>query len=160
MWFVFHATDDPILAKMFFLNPFINIRYLGVCKFMLINEPLQVKKSTYNKWAMLLMYIPLLFFLVSRRSRWRPKDSRPCVRTSVRTYVTLLLEKIFQSLFWKKFTCFPFWPKTVQNWPFSPKMPKNGGFCFFSLSVHENLLIFCTKPKVCFISNVTFLQML
>ena len=31
-------------------------------------------------------------FLVSRRSRWRPKDSRPCVRPSVRTYVTLLLE--------------------------------------------------------------------
>ena len=30
--------------------------------------------------------------MVSRRSRWRPKDSRPCVRPYMRTYVTLLLE--------------------------------------------------------------------
>ena len=30
--------------------------------------------------------------MVSRRSRWRPKDSRPYVRPSVRMYVTLLLE--------------------------------------------------------------------
>ena len=33
-----------------------------------------------------------LTFLVSRRSRWRPKDSRPSVHASVRMYVTLLLE--------------------------------------------------------------------
>ena len=31
-------------------------------------------------------------FLVSRRSRWRPKDSHPSVRASVRTCVTRLLE--------------------------------------------------------------------
>ena len=88
-----------------------------------------------------------LIFLGSRRSRWRPKDSRPCVRPYVRTYVTLLLEnrsllfsetlqlvrackceKNVPSAFLKKFPFCRFWPKTVQNCPFWPKIPKNGGF--------------------------------
>ena len=107
-------------------------------------------------------------FLVFRRSRWRPKDSRPSVRmsvrTSVRTYVTLLLEnrsllfyetlhlvrackggKNVPSAFLKKILFRPFWPKTVQNGPFLAKMPKNGGFfAFFSESLHYFFLKLCS----------------
>ena len=41
-------------------------------------------------------------------------------------------EKMFLGLFWKipVLTIFAK-KKTVQNWPFCPKMPKNGGFFFF-----------------------------
>ena len=75
---------------------------------------------------------------------------RTYVHTYVRTCVTRLLEnrsllfsETFQlvkackceknvpSAFLKKFPFCPFWPKTVQNWPFWAKMPKNGGFSHF-----------------------------
>ena len=40
-------------------------------------------------------------FLVSRRSRWRPKDSRPSVRTSVRASVRhAVARKPFITFFW------------------------------------------------------------
>ena len=87
--------------------------------------------------------------MVSRRSRWRPKNSRPSVRLFVRAsrgcsktvhYFFLKLcsklglvsaTKMFQPLFCKKLPFCPLWPKNFQNWPFWPKMPKNGGFSHF-----------------------------
>ena len=85
-------------------------------------------------------------FLVSRRSRWRPKDSRSSVHTSVCPSVARLLEnhsllfsetfqlvrackrdKNFPSAFLKKFPFCPFWPKTVQNWPFGWMCAMGGG---------------------------------
>ena len=57
-------------------------------------------------------------------------------------------EKNVPSAFLKKFPFCPFWPISVQNWPFWSKMPKNGSFLHFSQSIHQNLLIFCTKPSL------------
>ena len=70
--------------------------------------------------------------MVSRRSRWRPKNSRPYVRTCITRLLencSLLFSETLQLVrackceknvpiaFLKKFPFCPFWPKIVQNWP-------------------------------------------
>ena len=79
-----------------------------------------------------------VIFLVSRRSRWRPKDSRPYVRACVRMSrccsktvhyffsETLQLvrackcEKNVPSAFLKKIPVLPILAKNFQNWPCWP----------------------------------------
>ena len=100
-----------------------------------------------------------LVFLVSRRSRWRPKDSRPSVRASVRACVTLLLEncslllsetlqlvmacrceKNVPSAFLKKIPVSPILPKNCPKWGhFGPKCPKMEVFRIF---LGNRLLLF------------------
>ena len=96
-------------------------------------------------------FIGIVCFLVSRRSRWRPKDSRPSICTSVRTYVTRLLEnrsllfsetlqsvrackceKNVPSAFLKN----PVLVNSVKIWNLSPKYPKCMFFTLLSTSVH------------------------
>ena len=103
-------------------------------------------------------------FLVSRRSRWRPKDSRPYVRPCVRPYVTLLLEnrsllfsetlqlvrackceKNVPSAFLKKI---PVSPILAKNCPKLVILAQNAQkwrfFAFFSESLHYFFLKLCS----------------
>ena len=107
-----------------------------------------------------------LIFGLSTNWPLGPQESCPSVRMFVRSYVrnafsrkpfitfseTLQLvrackrEKNVPSAFLKKF---PFWPKTVPKiGHFGPKCPKMEVFRIFSQSLHQNLLIFCTKPSL------------
>ena len=68
---------------------------LEFANFLYLAQSFESEKITFlhfweiQKWPFLAKFVS---FLVSRRSRWRPKDSRPYVRPSVRPCVTLLLE--------------------------------------------------------------------
>ena len=114
----------------------------------------------------------VMAFLVSRRSRWRPKDSRPCVRPSVRpyvrTYVTLLLEnrsllfsetlqlvrackceKNVPSAFLKKN---PVLPILAKNWPKLAILAQNAQKWRFYAFFRNPFIIICSF----FVLNIVF----
>ena len=124
------------------VRPYVS-RYLGDCS-LLFSKTWQLGRTWISD-----KNVPS-GFLVSRRSHWRPKDSRPSVRPYVRLYVTLLLEtrsllfsetlqlvrackceKNVSIAFLKKIPFRPFWPKTSKIGHFGPKCPNMEVFRIF-----------------------------
>ena len=75
------------------------IYILRIVVFLWTIDPIEHAAHCVYIYSYLIMSIT---FLVSRRSRWRPKDSRLCVRASVRPYVChAVARKPFITFFWK-----------------------------------------------------------
>ena len=92
-WILRSPTTSPRDQKIFFLK--INTHYWNRQHFFI------QKKKRMGNWRLFAFFVERNQFLVSRRSRWRPKDSRPCIRTYVRAYVRhAVARKPFITFFW------------------------------------------------------------